>query len=348
MVFGEVKRRSVRCPLLISNPACREVLPRNPALNIPGSGKESSYVIGGKVDFSHLLVSSLQNWSSIDVFETLFLARETRYRGKQETIPFSYMGFKEPAGFRRGRVGCSLWGSRWGWSFGEDTLLDLPEVLELKKKCGQEGSYVVARSFITAIDPYTGDVLFLGRKRGGKFFRDKLAIPGGKVENQIGFGSEYGIDHFRVTIRKELEEEVGELVPSEGTKKGFVIVYLKRPNGAGVIDFTEVCILHHDNLWSLLSVMNGTALESSGRRKGYGYWEIYRYGKDVKSTDFLSSTAFVLERLFEDPDPCRVEDCEGMTALVLYDRLIIEARGLMAKEVDLYNLPRSRFFSSFK
>jgi len=34
--------------------------------------------------------------------------------------------------------------------------------------------------------------------------------------------------------------------------------------------------------------------------------------------------------------------------LVLYDRLIIEARGLVAEEVDLYNLPRSRFFDSFK
>jgi hypothetical protein len=204
---------------------------------------------------------------------------------------------------------------------------------------------VVARSLISTVDPYDGKVCLIARKRAKGSFggaEGKLDMPGGKVKNRWSFGSDYEIGVFRRGLQAELEEEAGELVPSEGTKRGFVVTYLERPGGGGVIDFTEVCVLRHDNFWRLLGAMNSATFDSVDRGEGYGAWGTFRYGDDVGPDDFFPSTAFALKRLFEDPDPLVVQGCEGMTALVMYDSLIIEHRGLMPEIGDLHNLPESR------
>ncbi len=343
MSYKEVERYVEEYfPLLFSNSSCRKALPRNSELDIPESREWRHYPVADRSDFSGLMFCSDKGWFPLDIFEALFLGRESCLVGEQDGC----MVFEEPAGFRKGRVGRLLWRSHQnlGWDVG-NICPDSAEVLELKKRCDQKGSFVVAKAFIVAVDLYTEEVLFIARERAKESFggkEGKLDIPGGKVGGRWGFGPRYGIDHFQTTLRRELEEETGELGPSERTRKGFVIVYLERPSGAGVIDFTEVCVLHSDSLESLVAAMNSSVAESPDRRKGYSRWKIYRYGEDVKSSDFLLSTAFVLERLFENPDSVRVQGCKGMTALILYDRLIIEARGLLAKEVDLYDLPNRR------
>ncbi len=343
MSYEEVRKHAEgRYPFLFSNPECKRALLRNPRLGIPESREWRHYPVVDRSDFGGLMFCPDKGWFPLDIFEALFLGRESCLVGEQDGC----MVFEEPADFRRGCVGRSLWRSHQSLAWDVENICpDSAEVLELKKRCDQKGSFVVAKAFIAAVDLYTEEVLFIARERAKESFggkEGKLDMPGGKVGGRWGFGPKYGIDHFQTTLRRELEEETGELGPSERTRKGFVIVYLERPGGAGVIDFTEVCVLHSDSLESLVAVMNSSAVESPDRRKGYSRWKIYRYGEGVESSDFLPSTAFVLKRLFEEPDPVRVQGCGGMTALVLYNRLISECRGLMANEVDLYNLPKSR------
>ncbi len=332
-------------PLLFSNPNCGEALPRNPRLDIPEPGEKRDYPVACESDFSGLMICPSKGWFPFDVFETLFLARETEYTERAEK-PDSSMLFEEPKGFRRARIGSSLWDSCFGSILdrGKGTL-DPAEISKIKERCRREGGYVVTRALITAVDPRDEKVCFVARRRAKKSFggdEGKLDMPGGKVELGWGFGPSYGIGVFQRMLQVELEEETGELAPGGGTKKGFVVTYLERPGGAGVIDFTEICVLHYDNLWRLVATMNSTTFDSVDRGKGYSPWNVFYYGDDVGSDDFFPSTAFALKRLFEDSDPLTAQGCEGMTALVLYDRLIIEHRGLMLDMKDLHSLPKLR------